>query len=36
LDNFADGYGTTVEYYMKRFSGYDTTFVKPNKLAKAI
>lgn len=36
LDNFADGYGTTVHYYMKRFSGYDTSFVKPNKLAKAI
>ena len=36
LDNFTDGYGTTVEYYMKRFSGYDTSFVKPNKLAKAM
>lgn len=36
LDNFTDGYGTTVEYYMKRFSGYDTSFVKPNKEAKAI
>ncbi|GAA4885694.1 hypothetical protein GCM10023311_05600 [Flaviramulus aquimarinus] len=36
LDNFADGYGTTVRYYMKRFSGYDTSFVKPNKKAKAI
>lgn len=36
LDNFEDGYGTTVEYYMKRFSGYDTSFVIPNKLAKAI
>ncbi|PWH82121.1 peptidoglycan-binding protein LysM [Algibacter marinivivus] len=36
LDNFADGYGTTVHYYMKRFSGYDTSFVKPNKKAKAI
>jgi len=36
LDNFADGYGTTVHYYMKRFSGYDTSFVKPNKRAKAI
>ncbi|MCB4797464.1 lysozyme family protein [Neotamlana laminarinivorans] len=36
LDNFADGYGTTVHYYMKRFSGYDTSFVKPNKVAKAI
>ncbi|NJX14602.1 peptidoglycan-binding protein LysM [Tamlana crocina] len=36
LDNFADGYGTTVYYYMKRFSGYDTSFVKPNRKAKAI
>ncbi len=36
LDNFADGYGTTVHDYMKRFSGYDTSFVKPNKKAKAI
>ena len=36
LDNFADGYGTTVYYYMKRFSGYDTSFIKPNKLAKVI
>lgn len=34
LDNFADGYGTTVRYYMKRFSGYDTSFLKPNKKAK--
>ncbi|WP_341214824.1 peptidoglycan-binding protein LysM [uncultured Wocania sp.] len=36
LDNFADGYGTTIQYYMKRFSGYDTSFVKPNRKAKAI
>lgn len=36
LDNFADGYGTTVQEYMKRFSGYDTSFVKPNKKAKVI
>ncbi len=36
IDNFADGFGTTVQYYMKRFSGYDTSFVKPNKKAKAI
>ena len=28
LDNFADGFGTTVCVYMKRFSGYDTSFVK--------
>ncbi|TXG39366.1 peptidoglycan-binding protein LysM [Seonamhaeicola maritimus] len=36
LDNFADGFGTTVYTYMKRFSGYDTSFIKPNKKAKAI
>jgi len=36
LDNFTDGYGTTIQYYMKRFSGYDTSFVKPNRRAKAI
>ncbi|WP_298343363.1 peptidoglycan-binding protein LysM [uncultured Algibacter sp.] len=36
LHNFADGYGTTVYYYMKRFSGYDTSFVKADKKAKAI
>ncbi len=36
INNFADGYGTTVQYYMKRFSGYDTSSVKPNKKAKVI
>ncbi len=36
LHNFADGYGTTVYNYMKRFSGYDTSFVKADKKAKAI
>ena len=36
IDNFADGYGTTVGYYMKRFSGYDTSFIKPDRKAKAI
>ena len=34
--NFADAYGSTVKHYMKKFSGYDTSFVKPNKKAKAI
>ncbi|MFV0539725.1 MAG: peptidoglycan-binding protein LysM [Aestuariibaculum sp.] len=36
IDNFSDGFGTTIAYYMKRFSGYDTSFIKPNKKAKAI
>jgi hypothetical protein len=31
---FADAYGTTIRYYMKRFSGYDTSFVVPNRKAK--
>ncbi|TCK64729.1 hypothetical protein DFQ05_2713 [Winogradskyella wandonensis] len=33
--NFADGYGSTVRYYMKRFAGYDTSIIKPEKRAKA-
>lgn len=33
-ENFSDGFGTTISYYMKKFSGYDTSFVKPNKKAK--
>jgi len=33
--NFADGYGTTVRYYLKRFAGYNTAFVTPERKAKA-
>jgi hypothetical protein len=33
--NFADAYGSTVKHYMKKFSGYDTSIVTPNKKAKA-
>lgn len=32
---FADAYGTTIKYYMNKFSGYDTSFVKADKKAKA-
>ena len=32
---FTDAYGTTVRNYMKRFSGYDTSFIQANKKAKA-
>ena len=32
---FADAYGTTVRTYMKKFSGYDTTFIEANRRAKA-
>jgi len=32
--NSADAYGSDVELYMKRFAGYDTSFVKPEKNAR--
>tara|TARA_R100001369_G_scaffold38256_1_gene63823 strand:- start:27710 stop:28429 length:720 start_codon:yes stop_codon:yes gene_type:complete len=32
---FNDAFGTTIGYYMKKFSGYDTSFVKPERKAKA-
>lgn len=32
---FADAYGTTIGYYLKKFSGYDTSFVVADRLAKA-
>lgn len=28
---FADAYGTTIEHYMKKFAGYDTSFIEANK-----
>jgi len=34
--NVSDAYGSTVKYYMKKFSGYDTSFVEADKKAKAI
>ena len=33
-DNFSDAYGSTVKYYMKKFSGYDTSSIVPDKKAK--
>ncbi|MDO7172860.1 peptidoglycan-binding protein LysM [Mariniflexile sp. AS56] len=36
IDNFEDSYGTTIEYYMKKFSGYDTSSITANRKAKAI
>ncbi|WP_400079467.1 peptidoglycan-binding protein LysM [Winogradskyella sp. R77965] len=32
--NSSDAYGSTVKHYMKKFSGYDTSIVIPNKKAK--
>lgn len=36
IDNIGDSYGATIEYYMKKFSGYDTSTIEANKRAKAI
>ncbi|NRA92975.1 MAG: peptidoglycan-binding protein LysM, partial [Psychroserpens sp.] len=33
---FADAYGSTVTHYMKKFSGYDTSSIVPDRRAKAI
>lgn len=33
---FEDAFGTTIHVYLKKFSGYDTSYIKPNKKAKAV
>ena len=33
--NVADGYGSTVSSYLKKFQGYDTSSIQPDKKAKA-
>ncbi|GAA4241299.1 MULTISPECIES: peptidoglycan-binding protein LysM [Winogradskyella] len=33
-NNLSDAYGSSVRYYMKKFSGYDTSMIKPDKKAK--
>lgn len=33
-NSFSDAFGTSITYYMKKFSGYDTSLVKPNRKAK--
>jgi hypothetical protein len=30
-DNFKDAYGTNIEHYLKKFSGYDTSFITANR-----
>ena len=35
-ENFSDAFGTSITYYLKRFSGYDTSDIKPNRKAKAV
>ena len=33
---FSDAYGSTVTHYMKKFSGYDTSSIIPDRRAKAV
>lgn len=33
---FKDGFGTSLEGYLEKFAGYDTSFIAPNRHAKAI
>lgn len=35
-DVFEDAFGTSVRHYLRRFSGYDTSFIKANKDAKVV
>ncbi|PZD79584.1 peptidoglycan-binding protein LysM [Mesonia sp. K7] len=32
---FSDAFGTSIKYYLNKFKDYDTSFVKPNRKAKA-
>lgn len=34
MNSFNDAFGTSIGYYIKKFSGYDTSFVVANKKAK--
>ena len=36
VNNFNDAFGTSIRYYMKKFSGYDTSYIVANKKAKVI
>ncbi|MEM7187668.1 MAG: peptidoglycan-binding protein LysM [Bacteroidota bacterium] len=33
---FQDAFGTSIRYYLKKFSGYDTSFVRANKSPKVL
>lgn len=34
VNNLSDAYGSSVRYYMKKFSGYDTSAITPDKKAR--
>ncbi|EDM43287.1 hypothetical protein SCB49_00992 [unidentified eubacterium SCB49] len=34
VSQFVDGNGVSIAYYLKKFSGYDTSFIKPDRKAR--
>ena len=35
-EEFTDGFGTSIRYYLKKFSGYNTSHLKPQKKVRVI
>ena len=35
-NGFSDAFGTSIGFYLKKFAGYDTSFIDPDKNARAI
>ncbi len=35
-NGFSDAFGTSIGFYMKKFAGYDTSFIQPDKNAKVM
>lgn len=33
-NSFSDAFGSSISFYMKKFAGYDTSFIEPNRKAK--
>lgn len=36
VEGFSDAFGTSIRYYLKKFSGYDTSHILPNKAARVL
>ena len=34
VTSFNDGFGTSIKYYFRKFAGYDTSFINPDREAK--
>lgn len=36
VEDFTDGFGTSIRYYLKKFSGYNTAHIKPQKKVRVM